>query len=111
MSTFHLELVTPDGTQFESDAVSVVIPGVRGSWGVLARHAPMIGAVGDGVLKVETEGGTKYFVVTGGVAEIDPVRTVILADGLMEAENPGDAEQKLQEWRADRHRRTTAVAE
>ncbi|MEI6563950.1 MAG: F0F1 ATP synthase subunit epsilon [bacterium] len=98
--TFKFLLSTPDKTFYNEVADSIVCPGPEGYFGVLARHARMVAAVGTGVLKVISEGNTKLFVVDGGVAEVTPESTFILADLAIPASDPADAEEKLQEIKA-----------
>jgi hypothetical protein len=39
---FSVSVVTPDGPAYEGDAEMIIVPGVSGEIGVLARHAPLI---------------------------------------------------------------------
>ena len=98
--TFEFLLSTPDKTFFKGPATSVVCPGPEGYFGILARHAQMVAAIGTGIIKVEAVGETKLFVVDGGVAEVTPEQTVILADLAIPATDPADAEEKLEETKA-----------
>ena len=45
-----VSILTPEGKVFEGDVYSVSAPGALGSFGVLEGHAPMIAALGTGVL-------------------------------------------------------------
>jgi len=93
---FKLSISTPDRTFFEGEADELVAPGLAGSFGVLARHAPMICALGAGVLKARIDGAVRLFVIDSGTAEVAHDQVAILADQLQEASDPADAEQKLQ---------------
>lgn len=46
-----LSIVTPDGTAFEQMVSYVNIPASFGSLGILSGHAPMLCAVGSGILR------------------------------------------------------------
>jgi len=70
MDTFRLKIATPESSVFDSPVVSLVAPGVDGSFGVLAHHAPMIAAIGDGVLKASADGEELSFAVGKGVLEV-----------------------------------------
>lgn len=98
--TFRFLLSTPDKTFFNGPADSVVCPGPEGYFGILPRHAQMVAAVGLGIVKVASEGNTSYFVVDGGVAEVTPEETILVADMAIPASDPADAEEKLQETKA-----------
>lgn len=95
--TFKVLISTPDKIFYNGLADSMVCPGPEGYFGVLARHAQMVAAIGTGIIKVSLEADTKLIVVDGGVAEVTPEMTVILADFAVLAEDAADAEEKLAE--------------
>lgn len=81
MATFQLDLVTPEKLLFSGQVRSVRAPGIEGSFGVLANHAPLMTALAIGLLKVEHENGDLEFIATsGGFVEVNPQKVVILAD-------------------------------
>jgi len=98
--TFRFLLSTPDKVFYSGSAEGVVCPGPEGYFGILPRHAEMVAAVGLGIIKVESGGAAALFVVDGGVAEVTPDETIIVADLVIPATGPGDAEVKLQETKA-----------
>ena len=100
--TFRLLLSTPDKAFFSGTADSVVLPGSEGYFGVMAHHAQMIAALGLGIVKIQAGNETKLFAVDGGVAEIGPEETVVLADMAIPAADASDAEEKLEETKASR---------
>lgn len=70
MSTFHLSIITAKGKAFTGEAESVMLPGTRGSFGILAHHTPLIGALSTGLAKVTTEGQELFFLVGNGYVEV-----------------------------------------
>ena len=104
--TFKVLISTPDKIYYNGLADSLVCPEPEGYFGVLARHAQMVAAVGTGIIKVILAAETKLIVVDGGIAEVTPESTTILADFAVVATDPGDAEEKLAEALA---RRVTPV--
>jgi len=81
--TFLLRLVTPAGVAAECEAESLVLPGAAGSLGVMAGHEPWVVLLRDGLVNFKEAGsGWKSVGITGGVADITPARTVVLADAL-----------------------------
>jgi len=81
--TFSLRLVTPSGVSAECEAESLVLPGSVGSLGVLAGHEPWVVLLKNGPVAYKESGsGWKSVLITGGVADISPGRTVVLADAL-----------------------------
>ena len=99
---FQFQLCTPDKIFFKGEASSLVVPGLDGYFGVLARHARMVSAVGLGTVKIVSGEKTLLFVVDGGVAEVTPEESVILADRVIPATDTADAEEKIEEIKAMR---------
>ena len=76
-----LEIVTADGVVLQRQVNYVSIPTPDGSVGILADHAPMLCAVGKGVIRCRLEGArTASVSVQGGVASVDDNKLVILAE-------------------------------
>ena len=65
--TFKVLITTPDKIYYDGVADSMVCPEPEGYFGVLARHAQMVAAVGTGIIKVTLGTETKLRVVDGGV--------------------------------------------
>ena len=82
---FRISIVTPEKTAFEAQAAAVVLPGTEGYLGVWADHAPLVTALGPGVVTVhEDERGAsasaKIFAVSGGFVEIAHNEVIVLCD-------------------------------
>jgi F-type H+-transporting ATPase subunit epsilon len=81
MATFPLELVTPERILFSEEVQSVRAPGINGSFGVLARHAPMLTELTTGLIKLTLANGFDAYVATGGgFMEVSRQKVIILAD-------------------------------
>ena len=79
--TYRLEIVTPERLVFSGAVVSVTAPGELGYFGVLANHAPMIVALGEGRVTVRDESeSVREIQISGGFFEVVDNRAVILAD-------------------------------
>ncbi len=104
--TFRLRIRTPDKTFFEEDVASVVCPGLRGRFGVLSRHIPLIGGLDSGIVEVSRAGEDLFFLVDGGLAEVRGTGVEILANAVLPAGSAADAEEKMQEWKTVRRRKT-----
>jgi len=69
---FALEVVTPEVTLFAGPATAVVLRTSIGSLTVLAGHAPFVGDVVPGEVKVERDGEpTLHMAVHGGFVRVD----------------------------------------
>ena len=66
----HLQVVTAGETVYDGMASYVNFPLENGRIGVLANHAPLIGAVVDGTVRAKTESGEEKITVGIGVANV-----------------------------------------
>ena len=88
MTTFHLDIVTPEKTVYSGEIVHFQAPGVDGSFGVLARHQPMLSALGIGRVGFrEADGTERVLALGGGFADVSTDGATIL----VEAAEFGDA--------------------
>lgn len=80
-ATFPLEIVTPERTVLSEEVVSLQIPAVDGSLGVLAGHAPLLAELGVGDCVVRMSGGAEeHLAIAGGFVEVSRERVTVLAD-------------------------------
>jgi len=70
MSEMQCVVVTPEMTVIESPAQFVALPLFDGEIGVAPRHAPMIGRLGYGEMRLTTGGKTQRFYVDGGFVQV-----------------------------------------
>ena len=79
----QLELLTPGKNVFSGEVKLVKLPGSNGSFEVMNNHAPIISALTEGELKVETESGeTLRYNASGGVVEVKNNHVVVLAESI-----------------------------
>ena len=78
--SMQFDLVSPERLLASLEATSVLLPGSEGDMTVMAEHAPVITTLRPGVLKVEANGETQDYVVTGGFAEINAAGVSVLAE-------------------------------
>lgn len=71
MSKLQIVIVTPETTALDQEADFVVLPLFDGEAGVSAGHAPMIGRLGPGELRVKDGKGTQSYYVDGGFVQIE----------------------------------------
>ena len=70
-TTFHLQIVTPDGGIFDGQAVKVLCRAMDGDICILANHADLCIPLGMGEAKVELEDGTvRYAACIGGMLTV-----------------------------------------
>ena len=94
MSSFHLQIATLERVVFDGEVISVTLPGEAGEFGVLARHAPLITPLKTGEITARKDGETFYMAISGGLAEVQPQRVLVLAD---QAERAEEIDEELAE--------------
>ncbi len=71
MSSFHLQIVTPDGAFFDGPAQRVRVRTIGGDVAILAGHIPYVTALGIGEAAVTTEDGTvRKAAANGGMLSV-----------------------------------------
>ena len=90
-------LITPEKVLFEGKVNSVVAPAVDGMLGVLGGHAPLMAALGSGVLKLTTGNENSYYAVSGGFLQVKDNSVILLADKAVDGAtvDPGEQRDKL----------------
>lgn len=84
----HLEIVTAGGSVYDDMVSYVELPFSGGSVGVLKDHAPMLGAIEDGVVTARKGNGTAEFIAVNlGVANVVHNEVTLLVRTAERAEN------------------------
>ena len=83
----QFDLVSPEAALVSMEIISVEIPGAEGDFTAMPQHAPLITSLRPGFLKVNSNDGTKEYVVTGGFVEINATSTSVLAEQAFDREN------------------------
>ena len=90
-------VVTPEETVLETKSSSVVLPLFDGEVGILRGHAPMIGRLGFGEMRLTTPAGVTKLYVDGGFVQVaDNVVNVMTGRAMPTAEiNAVAAEEQI----------------
>lgn len=79
--TFKAQVLTPEGSRFDGDVISVSVPGASGSFQMLHNHAPIISALGVGRVDIQkADDTTLTFAVSGGFVEMSNNEVTLLAE-------------------------------
>jgi len=70
MSTFSLQIVTPDGSFFDGEAEKLIVRTVGGDVCILARHCDYVTALGMGEAQIFTESGKRSAACIGGMLAV-----------------------------------------
>ena len=84
--TFDLSLVTPEGAAYEGEAEMLIVPGVSGEIGVLARHAPLVAMLKAGEIRIKSGGDWQAFAAGPGYFKVQQDRALVLVDDAVRAE-------------------------
>lgn len=83
MAELNCIVVTPEKTELDVKANSLVIPLFDGEIGILPGRAPMIGRLGFGLMTVKSAAGDKQYFVDGGFLQVTHNAVYVLTDRLM----------------------------
>jgi F-type H+-transporting ATPase subunit epsilon len=78
--TFQLEVATPERLLVDEQVTEAELPGKNGYLGVLPGHAPLLSALGAGVLTYSTGGGQEVLAIDGGFVEVQGDHVRVLAE-------------------------------
>lgn len=96
----HFQIATADGVVCDSMASYALIPLSDGNVGVLSDHAPMIGALKEGVVRYVCEGEDHFAAISGGVLSVVDNEVILLARTAERAESIDLARAQASERRA-----------
>jgi F-type H+-transporting ATPase subunit epsilon len=81
MAQLRVELVSPEKRVYSGDALMVSARTLEGDIGILPNHAPLLGVLVDGVVKIKAvDGDEKSFNVHGGFISVANNRVSILGE-------------------------------
>jgi F-type H+-transporting ATPase subunit epsilon len=87
MSDLRCVIVTPERTEVDVTASSVVVPLFDGEMGILKDHSPLVGRLGYGILRVkDAAGATQKYFVEGGFVQVADNVVSVLTDRVMKQE-------------------------
>ena len=92
MPAFRFDIVTMSGKAFSGNVSSLMIPGEKGYFGVLANHAALISTCVPGKLKIKDESGNESWFQTGkGFFEVVKNKAVFLSSAAVKIESASGA--------------------
>ena len=86
MAKFSFDLVSPENLIFNDEVGMIIVPGKDGDIGVLPGHSKLLSSLRPGRLMVygEDKNLLKSFFVSGGFAEVNPEKCIVLAESVDE---------------------------
>ena len=86
MAKISFDLVSPESLIFNDEVGMIIIPGKDGDLGILPGHSKVMSSLRPGRVMVygEDKNLLKSFFVSGGFAEINPEKCIVLAESVEE---------------------------
>jgi len=86
MATVSFDLVSPENLIFNDEVGMIIVPGKDGDFGVLPGHSKVMSSLRPGRVMVygEDKNLLKAFFVSGGFAEVNPEKCIVLAESVDE---------------------------
>jgi F-type H+-transporting ATPase subunit epsilon len=78
--TLIAEIVTPASIVYTNEVEMVVAPTIDGEIGILPLHAPLVGVLKPGEVRVKTGDVVEWFAVSGGYVQVFQDKVIVLAD-------------------------------
>ncbi len=86
--TFHLDVVSAEKMLFSGRVESFQVTGCEGDLGVYYGHAPLLTRIEPGMVRiVKQHGHEEVIYVSGGMVEVQPYSTTVLADTAIRGED------------------------
>ena len=84
MATISFDLVSPENLIFNEEVGMIIVPGKDGDFGVLPGHSKLMSSLRPGRIMIYSEDKNvlKSFFVSGGFAEVNPEKCIILAESV-----------------------------
>ncbi len=80
MNDLQCVVVTPERTELDVQADSVILPLFDGEMGILKGHSPLVGRLGYGVLRIKSASGTQSYFLDGGFVQVAKNVVSVLTD-------------------------------
>jgi F-type H+-transporting ATPase subunit epsilon len=101
MSSFRLKIITQEAILLETEVESLYVTTVDGDITVLAHHTPYVSILKPAEIIIKKNGIEESFACTGGILEVTPEKTVILADSAVRTDQIDEAEALKAKERAE----------
>jgi F-type H+-transporting ATPase subunit epsilon len=101
----HVEVVTPNGQVYSQAVAMVVLPGIDGELGILARHQPLVTLLGVGETRIRALDGSWEYI---GYAQVLFDKVLVVTDhgelaGRIDVSRAEEAQRRARERMLERH--------
>ena len=94
---FSLQILSLAGELWNGEVREVSMPGSNGRFGVMARHAPLLGTLREGMVSVyplKAEPPLHVY-VSGGYVEVQPGKVIVMADLALRSDDLDEARARV----------------
>lgn len=100
--SFHVDIVSAEAQIFSGLVEKLFVTGVMGEMEIMHGHAPLLTALKPGpVWVVKQNGQEEVFYTSGGMLEVQPKATTVLADTAIRAKDVNEAQALEAKKRAE----------
>ena len=92
MSTFLLEIITPEKIVFSDQVDMITAPSADGIIGILPHHVPLFTRIIEGEIEIKKNSQESYLAIGGGFLEVTPKKTVLLVTTALHAHEINEQE-------------------
>ncbi len=94
---FSLQILSLAGELWNGEVREVSMPGSNGRFGVMARHAPLLGTLREGMVSVYplTAEPPLHVYVSGGYVEVQPGKVIVMADLALRSDDLDEARARV----------------
>tara|TARA_B100000945_G_scaffold194814_1_gene156515 strand:+ start:792 stop:1052 length:261 start_codon:yes stop_codon:yes gene_type:complete len=79
-NSFQIDVITPIKNINVGTSEYLRAPNLEGLFGIKARHVSSIISVGEGEIKITQDGKEKFYLTTGGYADIKPEGVILVLE-------------------------------
>jgi F-type H+-transporting ATPase subunit epsilon len=84
--SFRCTLVTPERQVLDEPVTYASIPAWDGQIGIMHDRAPLLARLGTGLLRLDASGGTRWFAINGGFAQMKENQLSLVANEAVAAD-------------------------
>lgn len=111
MNSINLQIVTIEKKIFDEKVDFVSLPTKMGEVGILPNHVPLVISLAEGKIKIEKNKEISDLTCTGGFAQIQPDKVIVLTDAAEHAEEIDVARAEEAKRQAEETMKKKAVDE
>jgi F-type H+-transporting ATPase subunit epsilon len=86
-TSFHLEIISPEGVTYDDDVQEVILPTTTGEIAILPEHAPLFTKLSEGEATVIKDKKEIHIALFGGFLEVTRQKVSILSDYAVRADS------------------------